>query len=1101
MVASFETNDFLKTVTKSRPCLMCGGEDKCAMSDSGNVVLCGRSTAKTGDIVNGYRCKSTSNKNSHCSHTFVKINKSTQTTVKQSPKPTKPAMSREDRDLWNRKIISTLNLSESDRSHLKDIRGLTDQQIDNWGFRSVGANQSLVGNWPDNLPGYRHDKNQLAVSGAGILTPIRQLDQIVAFKVRLTEKKENQRYTCVSDKKYTQYHVDGEQPLAVLISDNNDFSEGTWVNEGNEIKPVIVHLKYNLPVLGGGRYWHSSENHAAKFLPLVREKSLIINLAVDAGDVLHSGGIPLKWVREYKYFEGQGFSPRFAWWGQITKESNDIDELPDLSSVGFINLDQFKELIKEHNPEAYQKIVDDDKPLLTLAIDNTKPSEDPTVTFNQIALKALFDDSYRCVNEKFYQWQGKYHKELDSALILKRIRDFCNSYLIYVENKEGKIEVKYPFANTKSVNEVFKWSQISLAVSYEEFSKTVGINCLNGVLTFDWEGSNKPTPKLELHDPTKHFFTAEPTIEYNPNADTTHCDKLLQSLDPASKEIILRTLAASFDFKKIRELKGRLVRILFLIGSGSNGKDAIGSVINEIFPKAVSSFGLDRFIAYDQGNLNALAGLEKSRINWASESSRTTRIDNSKSLKCLVTGEKLEARYLYQNSQEYEPNTIGLFNLNEMPNLFGTGEAASSRFAPIMFRKTFVRPEKYDPSNPNQLLADSRFKYDIGFIRSEVAPAFLNYMIKGLQDLIADGIDYSCTEEALDQVRSENNHLFDAISEMGWRYDPNASLIRISTLYDQLEAWYIEQGILTKGDFGRNSWQDPVRPSDQYITGSNRLFDRLKAIFPDIERQMKTPLGHSKRVPHIKGISVIFDKPWQSIIPTPTHAYTEPTHEPTHAPTHDGNTSNQDTVRISPTTPTPSTHDFSKSSQKNFKEELDPNFCADFSQTIFQNSVFDDGTEENKKESLGQSWVGGVGSTPETLTTQGLQPLQPGVGSWVGTGVGSWVGSTDVSPSIGDRTLDLSELTSQIKVVDPREQKQQEFTQEQLAENQIIEDIKSQILGFTSSKDHQDLKNTLDFQDYKALRAIRAWLIKGDMKADGTRESVLPKEFVDIWLN
>ena len=64
-------------------------------------------------------------------HTFVKVNKSSQTTVKQSPKPTKPAMSREDRDLWNRKIISTLNLSESDRSHLRNVRGLTDQQIDN----------------------------------------------------------------------------------------------------------------------------------------------------------------------------------------------------------------------------------------------------------------------------------------------------------------------------------------------------------------------------------------------------------------------------------------------------------------------------------------------------------------------------------------------------------------------------------------------------------------------------------------------------------------------------------------------------------------------------------------------------------------------------------------------------------------------------------------------------------------------------------------------------------------------------------------------------------------------------------------------------------
>ncbi|MFM6158046.1 MAG: heavy metal transporter, partial [Sphaerospermopsis kisseleviana] len=382
------------------------------------------------------------------------------------------------------------------------------------------------------------------------------------------------------------------------------------------------------------------------------------------------------------------------------------------------------------------------------------------------------------------------------------------------------------------------------------------------------------------------------------------------------------------NFKKVRELKGRLVRILFLIGSGSNGKDAIGSVVGEIFPKEISSFSLDRFIAYDQGTLNALAGLEKSRINWSSESSRTTRIDNSKSLKCLVTGEKLEARYLYQNSQEYEPSAIGLFNLNEMPNLLGTGEAASSRFAPVFFKKTFVRIENYDPSNPNQLIADSRFKYDIGFIRSEVAPAFLNYMIKGFQDLIAEGIDYSCIDDAFDQVRSENNHLFDAINEMGWRYDPTASLIRISTLYDQLEAWYVDQGILSK-DFGRNSWQDPLRPSDQYITGSNRLFDRLKAIFPDIERQMRTPLGHSKRVPHIKGISVILDNPKQPTIPTPTHAHTDPTHAPTHAPTPGENGSKPVTPIVSTPVPTPPTPDLSKSSEINSIEQLDPKTRAE----------------------------------------------------------------------------------------------------------------------------------------------------------------------------
>ncbi|MFM6008608.1 MAG: hypothetical protein ACKPA7_32320, partial [Sphaerospermopsis kisseleviana] len=268
-----------------------------------------------------------------------------------------------------------------------------------------------------------------------------------------------------------------------------------------------------------------------------------------------------------------------------------------------------------------------------------------------------------------------------------------------------------------------------------------------------------------------------------------------------------------------------------------------------------------------------------------------------------------------------------------------------------------------DPTNPNHELADPRFKYDREFLINEVCPAFLNYMIKGLEDLMIEGIDYSANADVMDVIRSENNHLFDAINEMGWRYDPTASLIRISTLYDQLEAWYVDQGILSK-DFGRNSWQDPLRPSDQYITGSNRLFDRLKAIFPDIERQMRTPLGHSKRVPHIKGISVILDNPKQPTIPTPTHAHTDPTHAPTHAPTPVENGSKPVTPIVPTPVPTPPTPVLSKNAKINSKEDIDPISRAEIPP---KNSNNDSG--ENK-ERLGNIGVGGVGKKSETITKQ-----------------------------------------------------------------------------------------------------------------------------------
>ncbi|MFM6005675.1 MAG: hypothetical protein ACKPA7_18580, partial [Sphaerospermopsis kisseleviana] len=347
--------------------------------------------------------------------------------------------------------------------------------------------------------------------------------------------------------------------------------------------------------------------------------------------------------------------------GKVTKESL-IDFLND------------KILVAANKPEPT---------LLTLAIDNTKPSDDPMITYNQIALKALFDDSYKCVWEKFYQWRGTYYQELENAIVLKKIRDFCNSYGITSEDKDGNQQIKYPFASTKWVNEVFKWAQLSFGTSPKVFDNNKGINCKNGVLSITWDGT-KPIPKLEQHDPEKHYFITEPTITYNPNADTRYCDQLLRCLDDKQLQILIRNLGASLDIPTVRKFKGRLIKILFCIGLGSNGKDSIREVVSLIYGSGnVSNFSLNDFIEYDNGNKNSLAGLSKARVNWASESGKTTRIDNSLSLKKFATGDSLTERYLFKDGVEYTPNAIALFNLNELPNLFASGQAAVDRFVPL----------------------------------------------------------------------------------------------------------------------------------------------------------------------------------------------------------------------------------------------------------------------------------------------------------------------------------------------------------------------------------------------------------------------------------
>ncbi|MHC5721829.1 MAG: hypothetical protein ACYTX0_59890, partial [Nostoc sp.] len=91
-------------------------------------------------------------------------------------------------------------------------------------------------------------------------------------------------------------------------------------------------------------------------------------------------------------------------------------------------------------------------------------------------------------------------------------------------------------------------------------------------------------------------------------------------------------------------------------------------------------------------------------------------------------------------------------------------QASIDRFAVIQFLKTFkINP---DPNNPNELLADPRFDYDKEFVRTKVAPAFLNKMFQALSDLIEFGIDYECTSDAFRNLQKENNHLFEFIEEV-----------------------------------------------------------------------------------------------------------------------------------------------------------------------------------------------------------------------------------------------------------------------------------------------------------------------------------------------
>ncbi|MDF5726620.1 MAG: DNA primase [Rhizonema sp. PD38] len=480
--------------------------------------------------------------------------------------------------------------------------------------------------------------------------------------------------------------------------------------------------------------------------------------------------------------------------------------------------------------------------------DNEDEVKEPVVVrnFNQIAFEALYGDKpWICANEKLYCREENYYEYIPEALEIKRIRDFCNNYPVANENK-----ISFPYANPTSVSQILSWVKMSLKIDARLLNPP-GLNCTNGVLQLHWQG-DKPSWKLEEHSP-KFYYTYRPIATYDPEADPQHCDRLLEALDPPQREIFLRTIAASLDLKTVRQYKGRAVRALLLKGDGSNGKDSLREVVSLLLGKqGMTNCTLTDFAAYDEGRKFSLAKLIFSMINWSSENANSTRLDKIQSLKAFITGDPLDSERKGVDGEEYEPHGIAIFNINEIPTMQGAMEAILSRYGILEFSKTFkVGADR----SKGELEADPRFKYDPMFMQALVVPAFLNRVLQALVDLMVEGIDYSCTKEALEGIQAENSHLFQFCQETGLIYDPN-NTVAASEIWSKLEGWYLDNGILTY-DGSKALWAEQVRPSDKNIKAAHQVVPRFLQLFPKAKRVMIPRPGGGKPIAAIAGIAFV----------------------------------------------------------------------------------------------------------------------------------------------------------------------------------------------------------------------------------------------------
>jgi putative DNA primase/helicase len=479
------------------------------------------------------------------------------------------------------------------------------------------------------------------------------------------------------------------------------------------------------------------------------------------------------------------------------------------------------------------------------------PTSPPTVEehYTQKCIAALYSDKpYVSINSKLYAWTGTHYQETTEGFERRRIAQWCNATPV-----PTKTNWKYAYASATHVDNIWRWLHNYFSVSPDQVNPP-GLNCLNGIVKIEWN-TRRASWSLVPHDPNI-IYTYVSEINFDPNADPTDCERMLSCLEPKEQKLFIQTIAASLDLQTIRKHRGREVKALLCKGHGNNGKDTLREAVRLLFGQNMSHASVSDFTAYDQGRKFCLSKLEGTVINWSSENSSFDSLDRIQSLKAAITGEPLDMERKGIDERAMMLAAVFLFNVNETPNLKAGMEAIQSRWAVLSFNKTYKVGA--DPAK-GELEADNRFRYDPTFLKENVCPALLNKMLSCLATLAIDGIDYSCTEAALQDIQQETNHLWAFAREVGLDYRSGGKTY-INDLWEQLTQWYIANGTLeiiqTENGKEKKIWHDQPRRGDKNVKAPNQIKARFAELFPKIKWHKETQLNERKGQIYLSGIGI-----------------------------------------------------------------------------------------------------------------------------------------------------------------------------------------------------------------------------------------------------
>jgi putative DNA primase/helicase len=443
--------------------------------------------------------------------------------------------------------------------------------------------------------------------------------------------------------------------------------------------------------------------------------------------------------------------------------------------------------------------------------ENTKSIERKFYSYDDTGNAHRFTDSfgevvrYSYIRKNWYYYDGKIwviDQEGKIKTLADQVIEKMKKETVYVPEGEDEEEMKKALTkhikatrNNRGKTNMIKESEHLLPVKPSAFDSDPHLfNVQNGYLDLK-------TGTLHDHDKDK-FFTKISNVEYTDKADCPLWLEFLDTIFNGDKSLI-NYMQRAVGYSLSGSTEEQMMFILY--GNGRNGKSVFLDIVTELFGNYSANIQPQTIMVKQQSN-NAnpdIAKLAGARLVTTTEPNEGVRLDEGL-VKQLTGGDRVTARFLYEDEFEFTPQFKLWMATNHKPIIRGTDDGIWRRLAIVPFTVQ-IHEHKVDKKLTHKLRRELK--------------AILNWAVEGYLMWKKTGLEEpQCIKDQRQEYRTEMDSI-EAFIQDCCVLD-NFANVQAKSIYQTYREWASDNGqyMMSNTKFGREMAKKFVkRKSDGVI--------------------------------------------------------------------------------------------------------------------------------------------------------------------------------------------------------------------------------------------------------------------------------------------